>query len=135
MMQLTLAEPDKSIVNLQDLTVLQIRAIEALLQTNNIPEAAKLAGCSDSSIDRWLKLPKFQQCLNEGKKQAFNLAVQKLSVGSRVAVDALLELSADKDVAASVRVRAAEVILAQSIRLNEISQLQDRVAALEAMNE
>ena len=115
----------------KELTALQVKACGALLDGLTIESASKIAGCSSMSIDRWIKIPAFQNLLNEGKRAGFAVATTKLARGSSQAVDTLLTIMNDLDVSPSVRVRASEAILSNAVKLSELSDLQDRINAVE----
>jgi len=115
----------------KELTALQVKACGALLEGNSIENAAKIAGCSSMSVDRWIKIPAFQKLLNEGKRAGFAVATTKLARGSSLAVDTLTEIMLDVDVSPSVRVRASEAILSNAVKLSEMADLQDRISAVE----
>ncbi len=113
------------------LTVLQSRAVAAMLNSDTLEGAARLAGCSSQSIDRWLKIPAFVLAVNEGKRQAFKMASANLSKYANFAVTTLVEVINDPDTPAGVRVRASEVILTHAMKVEELSTIQDRITVLE----
>lgn len=113
------------------LTPLQTRACAALLAGNSIEDAAKEAGCSSVSIDRWLKISEFQSLLNAGKRACFEVASTKLSRGASRAADTLTGVLDDPDASPSVRIRAAEIILSNAVKLSELSDMQNRLTLLE----
>ena len=115
----------------KELSPTQIKACAALLEGCSISEAGSRAGIGEKAVDRYLKIPAFQKLLNEGKRAGFAVATNKLARGSSQAVDTLTEIMLDADVSPSVRVRASEAILSNAVKLLELSQLEDRMSAIE----
>jgi len=113
------------------LTPLQMRAIAALLEGNSIENAAKLAGCSSMSVDRWIKLKQFQAALSQGKASAFNLAATKLGNAFILSVDVLQTLMLDPETSTGYRIKCCDLILQNSIRVAEIQDMNDRLTSLE----
>ena len=113
------------------LTPLQMRAIAALLEGNSIEQSATLAGCHSVSIDRWNKLSHFQEALNQGKKSAFNVACLKLGNAFSLSVDTLVSLMQDEDTATSHRIKCADLILQNALRVAEINEMDNRISNLE----
>ena len=113
------------------LTPMQMRCVAALLEGNSIEKASALAGCHSMSIDRFLKLPQFQAALHQGKKSAFNVACIKLSNAFSLSVDTLVSLMQDEDTATSHRIKCADLILHNALRVAELNDMNDRLTNLE----
>lgn len=113
------------------LSAKQLKAVDALMQGMSCKEAGLAAGVSDSTVDTWLKLPNFKAAIAAAKSEAFREAARKLSFSSKIAVDTLVEVCGDKEFPGSVRVRAAESILSNAIKISEMADLQERISTLE----
>jgi hypothetical protein len=117
--------------NVLQLTPLQLKAAAAMLQGMNLESAATAAGCSSMSIDRWLRVPAFRQLISDGKSSAFLFAANKLARGSYRAVEVLEEIMESDETPSGVRVKCATEILSHAIRLNELTDLNDRIQKIE----
>lgn len=106
-------------------------AIAALLSQRNQEEAAQTAGISKRTLTRWLKLPAFQEAYLEARRAAMFQANARLQQASSAAVSALLKVMVDPSSPASVRVRAADTILARGNQGLVSEDLEFRLAALE----
>ena len=100
------------------LTPKQHAAINALLATRTVEEAAETAGCHPASIRRWMK---------DG---GFSAALQ----GSATRAAHTLEDELDSD-SSGVRVRAAISILERAIKGTELYDVIERLEALEEVLE
>jgi hypothetical protein len=106
-------------------------AITALLSQRNHEEAARAAGVSKRTLNRWLKMPEFQAAYREARRAAMFQANARLQQASSAAVSALFKVMVDPGTPASVRVRAADCILSRGNQGLENEDLHVRLAALE----
>lgn len=113
------------------LTPLQLKAANLILEGHTLESAAKLAGCHSSSIDRWLRTPKFKAFIDSAKDGLFQITASKLARSAVLSVDVLTEIMNDSDNAASTRCKAAEIILNSAVKIAEFSSLNDRIAQIE----
>jgi hypothetical protein len=116
------------------LTRTQIKAIEALLKANNRAEAAALAGCSERSIYYWLEDPTFSSELLRREtilRREVGLALAKNAGEVQDIILKIARTSRDE----RVRLRAADVYLSYLIRTQDQSDIERRLAALEAKAE
>jgi len=104
-------------------------AIAALLLEPTIPAAAQRAGVSERTLDRWLSNPVFAAAYRAARKKVFDQAVSTLRAASTEAVQTLRD--ALNDTSSSIRVRAALGILDFGIRITEMTDLEERISALE----
>lgn len=109
----------------------QARAIAALLTAKDLQSAAKEAGVSEGTLHRWLDDPSFKATLRKAEGEAIDDAVRRLSGTARYAVGVVISIMADKTSPASVRLRAAQTIVDQLVKLKGFADLEDRIAALE----
>lgn len=93
-------------------------------------QVAEAVGVSERTIKYWLKQPRFQERLKEGRAQVWQEALDNLtgtlSWASRVLAE-LLQSGSE-----SVRLRAALGIVAASIKARETFEIEERISALEA---
>lgn len=119
----------------ENLSPEQARTIAALITGQDNKSAAKTAGISESTLYRWLREdPVFKAALEASGKELRDQAVRRVDAAQSDALDTLISIMKNKKVAPGVRVRAAQVVLEMSARLRELSQWEDRIAALERMN-
>ena len=117
-----------------NLSRLQIKAIEALLKANNRAEAAALAGCSERSIYYWLADPTFSSELLKREtilRREVGLELAKNAGEVQEIVLTIARTSRDE----RVRLRAADVYLSYMIKTQDQSDIERRLAALEAKAE
>lgn len=105
-------------------------AVAALLTCATYEEAAKVAGVGVSTLSRWLREPSFAGAVREARRRALEQALGTLSAATAEAVETLRAcLGAEGE---AVRVRAAVAILEHAMRGAEVTDLEERIAALEA---
>ena len=115
------------------LTIKQTKALEFLILGNTIQESADLAFCSENSIDKWLKQKPFIDALNFAKKTSFDCASRRLSQAFIKSVIVLEELMLDSEgtVATSHRIKCADLLLQNALRVAELNEMNDRISSLE----
>lgn len=109
----------------------QYKAIESLLASGNVAEAARLAGVGRRTLYRWLSQDEFVKALREAEQIALEgLTRSLLRLGDKAtkALDAAFE---DASATHTVKIRAARVVLASHPPYLEALALSDRVASLE----
>jgi hypothetical protein len=106
-------------------------AIAALLSQRNQEEAARTSGVSKRTLNRWLKMPAFQQAYLEARRAAMFQANARLQQASSAAVSALIKVMVDPSTPPSARVRAADRILARGNQGLENEDLSVRLGQLE----
>lgn len=118
------------------LTSRQRKVITALLSCGSVPKAAKASGVSERSIYRYLADDDFQQALLAAESDAINQATRRLLGLQDKAVGILEGIMDDDEASDSVRLRAATNVLDYLLKLRELRNVEDRLAALEeAVNE
>lgn len=108
----------------------QKMAIEALLSTATIDDAAKTADISRSSITRWLREEHFQNALRDAEKGALKQISRNLIGLANKATNAL-EDGLGEDQKINARLRAAEIVIDRLIKLREILDFEERLIKLE----
>lgn len=105
-------------------------AIVALLAHPTMPEAAKAAGVSETTLWRWLQRDDFRRKYREAQDKVFDGALGSLQGASTDAVSCLRRNLTCGNV--SVQVQAAKAILDYTIKAREMFELENRIALLEA---
>ena len=109
----------------------QEAAILALLSSRNVEEAARAASVNQRTLFRWMKEPAFNAAYRAARRAAFGQSVGRLQQASSAAVSTLLKVMVDPGTPASTKVRAADSVLAHTIKAMETDDIEVRVTALE----
>ena len=109
----------------------QEEAIAALLTQRNVDEAAKSIGVAPKTLLRWMKLPEFQKAYREARRTAFGQSIARMQQLSNAAVSVVGKMMLDQNAPASIRLRAADLVLSHSAKAIEIEDIEARVADLE----
>lgn len=118
--------------NLGDsLTPKQTRAIQALLVSRTVAEAAQAAGVGFRTLTRWLTEPEFRAALREAQEQALDAAVSRLAGAAVIAADTLQTIAESDTAQDGPRVSAARAILTTLLTIREQRDLAERISALE----
>lgn len=118
----------------KELTQAQQRALEALLLAGSITEAATLAGSTRQALHRWLSDPAFVAALREAETQALAALSRRLVTQGEQAAAALTD-ALDPSQGIKDRLRAAEIVLNNLLKLRELLDFEQRLQALEALQE
>jgi len=113
------------------LTPRQRLALESLLVTGDVSEAAAAAGVRRQSVHRWLKEAPFKAALAEAeqeKLQALSRALMRLGDRATAALGQVFDSQAAQP---GAKVRAADVVLARLLQLKELTDLEERLTDLE----
>ena len=104
--------------------------IAALLTEPTHAAAAKAAGVSEATLQRWLKLPEFQLRYKAARRELVEGTLAKLQGAGAEAVDVLRAcLTSERP---GDRIRAATAVLDQLLRYRDGVDHEDRIARLEA---
>lgn len=114
----------------------QTLAINALLSTTSVVEAANKAYIPERTLRRWLTDYEFLKALKDAQGEVINEATRGLL--SRVnkaihTIDSLMDDGSQRG--ASIQLRSANCVLEQSIRFYENMVLAERINKLERMHE
>lgn len=115
------------------LSAKQQNGIRALLTERTIGDAAKLAGVSRRTFDRWRADPAFQEALAAAELEALTTLCRSMAGTASDAQAALLEIMSDPNAPAMARVRAASAYLTHLPALRAGLSLEQRLAALEGL--
>jgi hypothetical protein len=119
----------------QELEPKKEAAIIALLSSRNIGEAAQVAGVDSRTIYRWLKEPAFDAEYRTARRTAYGQALARLHQITSAAVSTIAKIMVDQGTPASVRLRAADSVLAHVAKGIELQDVEARVAELERATE
>ena len=100
----------------------------ALLSHRNVEETARAVGISANTLLRWMKEREFDAAYREARRMAHAQSIARLQDASGAAVTTVLKIMLDVNTPAGTRLRAAEVVLAKAM---EMEDLETRVAELE----
>lgn len=113
------------------LTSKQQKAIAALLQTCTNKEAAKLAGVSDSTLQRYLTNPEFKREYIRQSNKLIDEALIKANKSLSLAFDTLADICEDITENGQTRVSAARSIIEYTLRVRELVDIDSRLQRLE----
>jgi transposase-like protein len=106
-------------------------AIAAMLSHRNVEEAARAVGISPNTLLRWMKEPEFKAAYREARRTAFSQSTARLQQASGAAVTTLLKIMLDANAPSGPRLRAVEIVLAQTAQAIEIEDIEVRLTELE----
>jgi transposase-like protein len=107
----------------------QLRAIQELLRSSSVAEAARAVGVAPSTLWRWRSDPAFAGALQEAQRQRYEAALELLASATERAVATMVGLLEEED--PSVRLRAALGVLEYGTKIIKTVDLPGRVSALE----
>ena len=115
------------------LTSKQSAAITALLEGQTQGGAATAAGVTKRTVQRWLNDPAFSAALRDGSDGAIRAASARLAALTEHAIGAIAATMAQPaQPGAGVKLRAADALLTQALKIREHADVLERLAALEA---
>ncbi len=115
--------------NNSELSPKQEMLITALLSLPTIEAASLATGITSKTARIWMKQPVFQDAYKAAKGAVFDDALDELRDCAKEAIDTLK--SNLKALEPAVQVRAAHIILTQSIQVHKIEALEARIQELE----
>jgi hypothetical protein len=107
------------------------QAIAALLSHRNVEEAARAAGISANTLQRWIKDPEFDAAYRAARRAAFWQSIKRLQDAAGAAVTTVLKIMLDTNAPAGIRLRAADVVLERGAQAREMEDLEARLVELE----
>lgn len=115
----------------KNLTPRKRKALEALLTSGDISQAANTAGVSRDSVYRWLQDSEFQQAMNAGTQAALQGLSQSLLTLGAAAAKTLQSALDDPTAPLAARLRAADIVLTRLLQMRELVDLDKRLTELE----
>ena len=109
----------------------QKKLIGALLTHATITAACAAAGVGRSTLRRWLTNPVFVSELHYQEQELLQAVSRALLTQAEGANAALSEILTDKANPPGARLRAAEIILSNLLRIRELADHEQRLTALE----
>ena len=113
------------------LTAKQVKGLEALLDGASVQTAAERAGVNRKTLGRWLTETLFWKTYQLNSRHALELAARRLTGKLDMAVDMLASVMEDDEAPPGVRLRAAQQVIEGSLKLLDVTDIQERLAALE----
>jgi hypothetical protein len=110
------------------------KTIEALLTCRTHEDAAREAGISCRTLQRWLKHPEFNEAYLMARVNSHKQVIARMQQGCPAAVNALMQLVKDPGSPASVRLRAIQLFVTYPTKTIEKDLLEARVGGLEQAN-
>ena len=118
---------------MSDLNTKQRAAIAALLEGQTQATAATAAGVGRQTVSRWLNEPAFSTALRAGSDGAIRAASARLAALTEHAIGAIAAtMEQPAQPGAGVKLRAADALLTQALKIREHADVLERLAALEA---
>jgi phage terminase small subunit len=117
----------------QQLTAKQQKLITSLLSGIAIIDASKDAGISEKTAHAWLKLPHVHAAYQEAQQTIFDETLRLLMSDVNDARLTLRTIMKDESAPHGNRVRAAQIIFEQAMSIHKMSELDQKIAALEAI--
>jgi hypothetical protein len=121
------------IVSSGSLNAKQVLALDALMKTPSIEEAALVSKVGTRTLYRWLKEPVFKSAFLESRRELMGVTIAKVQQATGEAIQTLKAVMADSAEPASARVTAARTVLELALRGLETLDLEARISALEAV--
>jgi hypothetical protein len=91
---------------------------------------AAACGCSERTIARRLKDPKFRAALDDARRRLFEAAFSRVVAAGQAAASTLISLLS-RETPPAVRLGASRTLLESSCRFRETHELEERLRALE----
>ena len=115
----------------KNLTSKQTRALQMILSGSSVVEAAATAKVSRGTVYNWLTQTEFRQALNDEKQTALErLSLALANLGEK-AIRTLDSAMDDADAGASVKIRAADIVINRILTLRETVDIESRLSHLE----
>jgi hypothetical protein len=109
-------------------------AIAALLSERTLPDAGRVVGVGIKALRHWMKIPEFDQELLAARRERYEQATARLEQNTNPAAHVILQTMADPKVKASVRLKAAQIVLdrsAEAIGASTVLSMERRISDLE----
>ncbi|MGB9799624.1 MAG: terminase small subunit [Thermanaerothrix sp.] len=118
-------------MTMKDLSARQKRFLQALLTSKSAREAAQKAGIGEKTAYRWLRLPQVQSALAEAEGQILAETMRRLLGMAGGAADVLHDLLNNPRLLPTERLKVAQAVLDNLLRLRNVTTLEARLAELE----
>lgn len=108
----------------------QHKAIQVLVETGSITDAAEAANRERRTVYLWLKQPEFQHALQAAEAQALTLLATRMANDGNKAAAALVDVLDDSESTNSEKIAAARVILGNLPPLRLLGSIESQIAKL-----
>lgn len=112
------------------ISVKQRRAIAAVLSERSLAKAAATVGVGESTLRRWLRQDEFVAALRAEEAELTRALSRRLSVLAGSSLEAV-ESALSHD-SASLRLRAAALVLDNLLKMKNLADFEERLSRLEA---
>jgi hypothetical protein len=110
-------------------------AILALIETGSVTAAAEAVGLQRRTLGRWLRTPAFAEQYAAAKREFLLAGLGALNGLLSRAAQAILDALTDPGATHAVKLKAAELVYSRAMQGHELTDLENRIAALEAAQE
>lgn len=122
--------------SLTDLSPKQLRAVQAVLGSRTIEEAANTAGVAARTLYRWKSERPFMEELQRQEGELISTAVRRLLAIADKAITAIEDvIDHPEQEAAGVKRLAAQAIIDSMLRLRDLRNIETRLESLESVYE
>jgi hypothetical protein len=105
-----------------------------LLQNITVSATAKATGISEATIYKYLNDEEFCQEYEAKRRELLNDSCHTLQANMHMAVGELVSIIQDKSNKAQIRLNAIDMLLRHAYKQTELSDILDRLSALEELN-
>ncbi len=116
----------------EELSARETRFSDELASGTSLADAASAVGISPRSARRWRKKPEIAEAVRARLSENVSMARAILSAGASKAAIGLVDMASGTAPAESARVSAARGVLESTMKLTELEDVIERLAALEA---
>lgn len=109
----------------------QERALQALLTSRTVKEAAEKAGTTDNTIRRYMKDPEFITVYKERVSEIMEAATRNLQQNFSAAIDRLGRIVANDEESSTNHIAAARALLDYGLRFTEFNDVLSELEATE----
>lgn len=114
------------------LTPRQVKALASYLDTGDVTQASAAGGVNRSTFYRWTNEDSaFQAAITEAEAKALALLSGRLVSLAKKATDTIESVLDSKTATTAQRLRAADIVLSNLLRVRELVVLEGRIKALE----
>ena len=106
-------------------------AIAAIISERTLGEAAHVTGVSTKTLQRWQKIPEFQDQLRETRRELNRQNMLRMQQSSPAAVVTILKVMTDNAVPPAVKLKAANLVLAYAHHGVQQEDIEVRLRELE----